>query len=156
MKATDLMLGDWVQYTYTPYGQNESRTIVFQVSEIERFARTYFACSTKYGRVCEVEKLQPIPLTAEILEKNGFQWGYTSDEEDIQAVGEGDFEKGWVWDEGAGSVKVIFPDGTDSGEVVIDDQRFDKIIQFLWKEIINVHQLQNALRLCGIEHEIIL
>jgi hypothetical protein len=143
MKATDLMLGDWVLCDGEPYQIAEiSAGLLCIDAERELFANP--------------EDLEPIPLTPEILKKNGWEWGYTSDEEDIQKQGQATFEKGWVWDEGAGSIKVIFPEGTNGGEVLVDDQRFDRLLDFIWNEIINTHELQHTLRLCGIEKEIVL
>lgn len=143
MKLTELMIGDWVQYTYTPYGQNEPRTMVFQVSQIECFSRRgeYFVWGVKEGRVCRVEDLQPIPLTAEILDKNGFD---CSDKEVAQLYfKDGDYR-------GHFSLRAMYD--KKSGE-----QRGWSFFAFSVLTILdNVHELQNALRLCGIEKEIVL
>ncbi len=103
--------------------------------------------------ISQGKEVKPIPLTIEMLEKNGFAFGYTSNEEDIMSVGVGvsiDIPKGWVLDEGAGSVKIIFPNEYDGGLLSIDDQSYNKSMQFVWAENLNVHELQHALRLCGL------
>ena len=106
-----------------------------------------------------VEYLEPIPLTPEILEKNGFYYGYTSNEEDLASntiVQLSEDDKGWCWDEGCGAIKVIFPNEADGGMLVIDDQSFDRHLEFVYSATIYVHELQHAMRLLGIEKEIIL
>ena len=142
MKQTDLMIGDWVQFTYTPYGQNESRTIVFQVSEVENFsaAGLYFVCGVKYGRVCEVEKLQPIPLTAEILEKNGFDGEYKASYQ-IYESKEFDVMYISIWKNRLSirkSPDIRQPHSSERLSITCN----------------YVHELQHAFRLCGIEKEI--
>ena len=103
--------------------------------------------------------VDPIPLTTEILEKNGFYYGYTSNEEDLASstiaqLSEDD--KGWCWDEGDGAIKVIFPNETDGGLLILDDQSFDRHLVMGFGETIFLHELQNALRLCEIKKEIVL
>jgi len=67
MKATDLMIGDWVL-------AEGKLTQVTDIDESEGINREWIG-----GVVCEDagciswEDIEPIPLTAEILEKNGFQ-----------------------------------------------------------------------------------
>lgn len=105
------------------------------------------------------DEIEPIPLTPEILEKNGFYYGYTSNEEDLASntiaqLSEDD--KGWCWDEGDGVIKVIFPNEADGGLIFLDDQSFDRHFKMVFCETIFLHELQHALRLCRIEKEIIL
>lgn len=99
--------------------------------------------------------LNPIPLTPEILEKNGFYFGFTSNEEDMAyAVGTSlhKEDEGWVWDEGNGAIKVIFPNESDGGEVKLEDSNY---LAFVFDKIC-VHQLQQLIRLSGIDKEITL
>lgn len=102
------------------------------------------------------EYLEPIPLTSEILEKNGFEFGYTASEEDFcSATGCGyPEEKGWCYDEGAGEIKIIFPNETDGGLIRLDDQCVDKHLELVFVKHIMVHELQHYLKLVGIEKEI--
>lgn len=64
MKATDLMIGDWVQDTCgNP----------IQVKELlEDGINGEWDCAECYGVEAVYDDIKPIPLTAEILEKNGF------------------------------------------------------------------------------------
>ena len=144
MKAEELMRFDWVHLV----DDNTPR----QVDWIRRGEVGLF-----WNKTVTPPYLEPIPLTPEILEKNGFHFGYTSDEEDmafntIAQLSEKD--KGWVWDEGDGSIKVIFPNESDGGLIIIDDQSFDKHLTLVFSEDIHIHKFQHTLRLCGIEKEI--
>ena len=61
MEKKDFMIGDWVLLTDGP-----ARVISIAQDGI------YF--EDKFGEgICSFDKIQPIPLTAEILEKNGFE-----------------------------------------------------------------------------------
>ena len=65
MKATDLMIGDWV--VYTEFGKND-------IDKIETLEprRVWLEHGKTY---VPIEFIEPIPLTTEILEKNGFNFG---------------------------------------------------------------------------------
>ena len=94
---------------------------------------------------CQISKIEPIPLIPEILEKNGFvenrgvtSWKFETDREDlIDIYGVKDYH-----------LSINIEDTHGSGK------------SYRWMlnnlTIFYVHQLQHALRLCGIEKEIIL
>lgn len=144
MEANELMIGNWV---YRP----DCYDVVKEIR-----ANGIIGSDSLRGLI-SFKEIKPIPLTAEILEKNGFYYGYTSNEEDLASstiAQLSEEDKGWVWDEGAGSVKVIFPNESDGGEIQICDQSFDRSMRFFFAENIMLHELQNAMRLCKIEKEI--
>ena len=125
MNAKDLMLGDWI------------RTVagIIQVSLI---AEKMVYCSVPTGhKSWEITMIEPIPLTAEILEKNGFEY-----EENV----------GYVYDDQMG-VMVAY-------STFIRRLRIIKDLNILYDSQdfadIYVHTLQHALRLCGIDKEIVL
>ena len=92
-----------------------------------------------------------IPITPEILEKNGWYYGLTSDEEEAEYfLGGCHYGRHWSYDEGAGSISLIFPNEADGGELIIDDQSFNRHLDFVWCDTLYVHELQHALRLCGL------
>lgn len=110
MKATNLMIGDWVSLSKGNW--SESRQI--ELTDIEMIAESVYLA-------------EPVPLTPEILEKNGFYY-----DEDRKAYLMG----------------VIFrvkPEryGLFSFEICGCPYPLD-----------TVHQLQHVLRICGIEKEI--
>ena len=92
-----------------------------------------------------------IPITPEILEKNGWYYGLTSDEEEAEYfLGGCHYGRHWSYDEGAGSISLIFPNEANGGELIIDDQSFNRHLDFVWCDTLYVHELQHALRLCGL------
>lgn len=129
MKANELMIGDWVKDKYKP-----------EPHRVDSWADFNSA-----------EDLSPIPLTYEILKKNGWYWGLTSEEEDIESCVGGSYDEHWVYDEGAGEISLIFPEDANGGLLKIDDQRFNKHLEFIWNDTLYVHELQRTLRLCGLD-----
>lgn len=95
--------------------------------------------------------LAPIPLIPEILEKIGFSCGYTATEEGCDFV----YEKGWCYCDENGEVKVTFPQGKDGGEIYVNDYSF-RYLRLVFPDKIYLHELQHALKLGGIEKEIVL
>lgn len=134
MKATEIQIGDWVKYTNPPYIKVASitkRKIGYHIKDDEP--------RMHYVRLCEVE---PIPLTAEILKKNGFE-----ESERFRSTTFRLF------------VKDCF--------VVIDSFHDNKVGRYNWAIGVHscytgyqcamihyVHELQHALRLYGIDKEI--
>jgi len=115
MEANKLMIGDWV----------------FDGDEVARV--TSLTCDGIIEttlRLSNIENVTPIPLTAEILEKNG--WKYN----DMP------FVQGW---EQYGIL--LYAGG--SGYRINCGTNIALIID-------SVHELQHALRLCGIDKEIVL
>lgn len=85
----------------------------------------------------DIKDIEPIPLTVEILEKNGFK----KDEKDEKM-----YEWNWgviydciSYDKETGIVRIFYVSGL----------AFKKILRY-------VHELQHALKLCEIEKEIVL
>ena len=145
VKCRNLMVGDWI---------TNRNGFPMQITNVgEDYAYATFAGNE--GDPWEFDdkddQPQPIPLTPEILEKNDWYWGLTSNEEDIVSCVGGAYDEHWVYDEGAGEISLIFPKDTDGGELRIDDQRFNRHLEFIWCDTLYVHELQNALRLCGLD-----
>ena len=129
METTDLMVGDWVVYNgdveYTDPIRIEGMDIATDM------------LITSDREDVGLDGVEPIPLTTEILEKNGF----VKDEKD-------DNMYYWNWcviddcmsyDKETSKVRIFSVSGLT----------FVKILQY-------VHELQNALRLCEIKKEIVL
>lgn len=152
MKANELMIGDWVMcysmlHKITSVGTNVAEIYDWQTSP----------------RYVDTEQLQPIPLTAEILEKNG--WIKTHNRSSIGYYTHPDIpylELDYhsvlsTWETYKfyslqayryyGEYKMYFP---DVRTVETDEEIFIPINEHLYY----VHELQHALRLCGIEKDI--
>lgn len=133
MKANELMIGDWVVYRGDAEYTNPVRIDGMDI-------RT---CSliTEDREDVGFDGIEPIPITPEILEKNGFEFDSCGDcgdgwyiyyDEGCHYIGRGKNGKGWnciLWRESYCDYACCV-------------------------EIKSVHQLQHAMRLCGIEKEI--
>lgn len=134
MKATELMIGDIV--SVTPSG------MPIRIAAIHRKKVAYHACNDSFSWV-RIGLLQPIPLTPEILEKNGFvKYNEVSDTPPYDQDEEGNMyysfkgeHKFWGWWQP-------------------NNIYFIPVNAMVDLEIKFVHQLQHALRLCGIDKEI--
>jgi hypothetical protein len=142
----DLRIDNWIYHKDCP--------IPLQVSGIkdEVYLKHSFEHNRTVGFVrrdrpsaCSIDEIKPIPLTAEILEKNDFK-----------------LRNRYIWErkDNYCCVKLnIAPKIEIEGEILgeppillqIDGATFSLniIVEY-------VHELQNALRLCGIEKEIII
>jgi hypothetical protein len=118
MDKKTLMIGDWVYNTHNK--QNE------QVQEIGSGL-----VMLNYNDLYEYDEIEPIPLTTEILEKNGF---IKSEEDPILMGGIG--------------CAIIY-----GGYKRLDEDKFLSYGDNMYP-IRYVHQLQHALRLCGIKKQI--
>lgn len=131
MIQEELMIGDWVLLDGEPYQIRQ-----LGIYGVNRDGEDYPAvCVGKpkgIGLIIERNKIEPIPLTPEILEKNGFR-----KESYIEVVGGLDT---YYLGEEIGSFRI---------------HRLQKgYYQFGLAKINFVHQLQHALKLCGIYKEI--
>lgn len=128
MKAIDLMIGDKLKTVF-------SQKIV-EIKEIKQ------NCIYTEDNGYEYDEIEPIPLTQEILEKNG--WEYNNEDEKF-------FPQTWV---GGG----LMLQGVDDGgyRIVVTSDYDDEDTNDTPFIILYVHELQHALRLRRIKKEIIL
>lgn len=119
MKATDLMIGD----------------LVFNNFLNKNIRITPFDFFSKYPKVIEGYDLEPILLTAEILELNGWQYGDWGDEYESDEY---------------------FTNETIGFDLHINDKKEFEIrcVDAVNITLKYVHELQHALKLCGIEKDI--
>ena len=136
MRIEELSVGDWVCAKLAKWESSDAdMTPPLQVKRINGIERhnLYVDLFNPESNTIEhsafVEDLIPIPITPEILEKNGISKTYESDE---YAVYKGE--------------------GFGVTEYYTELWEFDRHRNRLM--IRNVHQLQHALRLAGIEKEI--
>lgn len=125
LSCKDLMIGDWVMINPISYYQVEQIRMEFGELRIYLKGTEVFATENE---------IMPIPLTPEILEKNGFhkEW----DEDIILMV-----------------CDTIIVETGNNYKLYKDGKMY---LRRVLSPLYYVHQLQHALRLCGIEKEIIL
>lgn len=132
MKADELMIGDWVSYVGKDFNDFA-----------DKISGIIDGCVTLDKEMIHrsIDKIHPIPLTQEILEKNGFNC-----EEIIQPH--------WISEDGRILLRndESLINSNNKWSVHVDNEDMQTIGYF---ELTYVHQLQHALRLCNIEKEII-
>lgn len=140
MKATDLMLGDWVCVAKN-FAQKYHRVRALSNDENDVVKGIYI---NDYGVECNsifsCNDIEPIPLTPEILEKNGFV--------KINTIYNGLSYQYFDKDK-RNKVIVSFHEGDDITNIEIDSQ-----LCWLNSDFSFLHQLQHALKLCGVKKEI--
>lgn len=115
MEAKELMIGDWVRIKITQHN-----TTVTNIDANSVYTEAVFPI--------RYDEIEPISLTPEILEKNGFSDDYRHDD--------------LSYAQSCGDVIGIHIYGKNG---LMEEMDFKY-----------VHQLQHALRLCGIPREIII
>lgn len=134
MNANELMIGDWVALRYKSDDLEVDLCKTFRVTQL-RNEHGYLCAWSKFsGNMGDVERLEPIPITPEILEKNGWS---------SRMNGTGEFYLERPLLDAAILTKTVIGFQMNHGP-------------FLGLPIHYVHELQHALRLCGIEKEIVL
>lgn len=125
IKISDLSIGDWVRV------DDFDKVLIKRVSAVDGTRNQIGIIKNNRSGIYWYyeDEIEPIPLTPEILEKNGISKTYESDE---YAVYKGE--------------------GFNVTEYYTELWEFEKHRNRLM--IRNVHQLQNALRLAGVEKEI--
>lgn len=119
MKTTELMVGDWVSCGGTPIRVENIHGDCINFQHDIPYVQEEFMI--KYSEV------EPIPLTAEILEKNGFEYDPS-------------FHT-WIYDEF--TINHGYLMGEDYNEHLF------VFVADVHVVITYVHELQNVLRLCG-------
>ena len=127
MEIEDLMIGDWVIH---PYYKRPAKIVYFNGSRVR----------IEYEEV-DSKSLRPIPLTPEILEKNGFSLK----------------PDGWLWCKEKGIedqnyIFIQFRKGCE--EVRLVELNFVNNVQSKFERRRYVHELQHAMRMCNINKTI--
>lgn len=134
MKANKSMISDWVLFN----GDDKPYPVqVIEITSLKQLqvynGKDWFIAGEKY--------FEPIPLTAEILEKNGFD---CSDKEIIHLYFEDGDYKGYF------ALRAMYEKETGI-------QKGWGFLAFNVLVVLDyVHELQHALKLCGIDKEIVL
>ena len=151
MKPEELQLKDWVCYSKA----NKYYTRVNEISHtevplddqwyIEGMRNDNDKINPNAVEYFAVEILSPIPLTPEILEKNGFEY----------------IRFGYIEKEETCAIEALHQWRLENSRFALDDDSwwrslkdYKHRVKFGGFPLEYVHQLQHALRLCGIDKEI--
>lgn len=147
MKGSELQIGDWVQgFVPDSYSRIYGIFNEYRISVIAEPIKAYIELS--------VDEVQPIPLTPEILEKNGFKriegnrfypnprWVFAQD-----GSRDGVVIEIVLYEQPINGVNILTKINTQSSKDYGVNDFHNCDIEY-------VHQLQQALRLCKIDKEI--
>lgn len=126
MKANELMIGDWVDLSDEANETIPCKVVGIMPEELYEIQPNDTACD-----IVGYDMVRPIPLTAEILEKNGF----------IHSPNKWDLK----------NKDKFYPYEIhleDEGHFLYCEIRIYNV--FIQNKICDVHELQHALRLCGL------
>ena len=155
MKANELMIGDWV-HVEAHRGFNAQNVKVESIPDPDddnEYGHHYghigawLESDDNDFRDVEAKHLQPIPLTVEILEKNG--WKHEFDKTGYMVKYDLGKEGKNCW--------MMWAIKEHNLDIQRQDENLDMYNLKVSRVVIPcdyVHQLQHALRLCGIEKEI--
>ena len=152
MKANELMIGDYI-YQHHPK-DNTPHIVKVSADTFDLMYRMEIGFIQEQSPLYRI--IEPIPLTPEILEKNGFHInGIPNSITSVKAIDDWSDDT-YVWS------RQETPDERMFVSVYIDDPAnffVEVYCQYCHVDGIHVkylHQLQNALKLCGIDKEIVL
>ena len=137
MKPSDLMIDDWV------YNKIHKKNI--QITPYDFFTHGHLSTGKQYfvgePGLVSGRNLEPIPLTSEILKKNGFKYrdGYGYSFVNRKELSGDGFEEEKVYINTALNTLIIY---TAASSIHLP--------------VKYIHELQHALRICGIEKEIVI
>lgn len=133
METNKLMIGDWVLHDGEPY-QIRQLGIYGENRDGEDYPAVCIGKPKGIGLIVERNKIAPITPTPEILEKNGFWYqhnvGFVMEEYEYEVIYD-------LWNHKLRILK--------NREQILNLEYFNEMC---------VHELQHALRLCGIDKEI--
>lgn len=134
MKPTDLMLGDWVLINNIPH---KIQAIDGIDAEIQADDELYYIGEDRYH---SEDKVEGVPLTYEILKKNGFKETALKEPNTTNLVSK------WWSKQGEIYIKEYYLARSREITYVVGGGHRMRI-----ENIYMVHQLQHALRICGLD-----
>ena len=159
MKATDLMIGDWVLisvFDCVPF-PSKVTSINYNSYQGKDFSDWI---DTEDEEEIGMYAVQPIPITPDILENNGIKLSSTY----THPYRDGEWEEGELEEATKRypmyvyqtlDLHITFVIRPNEQELKVRSSNYKTIVEKK-EEVIYVHELQHALRLCGIDKEIVL
>ena len=161
MGCKELMIGDWVLINNTPH---KIQAIDSIDAEIQADDELYYVGE---DRPHSENKIEGIPVTSEILEKNGFNFGLTpleealselddfeddfrEDNEDTEARPDAFFKEHWSYTTEEVELHLYSSDDLKKGNLFVDELHLNRHLEFTFQDCLYVHQLQHVLRLCDL------
>ena len=138
MRPEEIMIGDYVNFLIdieggdTDYDPKVAQYQPMKIVSLSSWVNNDGEVESAEGVINDIDQVKPIPLTPEILEKNGFE--LQRDKSEL-----GTLDTYWLGSE-LGTFRIHKLNNGD--------------YQFGLAKIRNIHELQHALRLSGIEKEI--
>ena len=145
IKCRDLMVGDWItnrngfpmqitnvgdDYAYATFEGNEGDPWEFDDKD---------------------DQPQPIVLTPEILEKNGWHFDLTPYEKDLNECCSMSIDKHWCYADTNINISLFLPiTGLEMGRLEVHNHHLKRYLEFWICDTLYVHEMQHALRLCGL------
>lgn len=150
MKPGELQLGDWVNFLIdieggsTDYDPKVAQYQPMQIVSLSSWRYNDGEVESAEGVINDIDQVEPIPLTAEILEKN-----FDSEKVDFEG-----HHIGTRYTDHNEFREITIHEYNDGlWEVEIDEVEFSSLPT--WKMYVcDVHELQHALRLYGVNKEI--
>lgn len=144
MKANELQISDWVNFLIDVEGgdtENDPQNEVYQPMQVNTIASWEVGgeVESREGVINDPEQLLPIPLTAEILEKNGF----------VEFMPHN-------WQIVIDNIMIEIREPEHNMAIWLDWNEHDTgtYASYIFPVPNYVHELQHALRLCNINKEI--
>ena len=161
MGCKELMVGDWVLINGAPH---KIQSIDDVDAEIQADDELYYVGE---DRPHLEDKIEGIPITSEILENNGFNFGLTpleealselddfdddfrEDNEDTKVRPDAFFKEHWSYIGEGVELHLYSFDDLKKGNLFVDELHLNRHLEFTFQDCLYVHQLQHALRFCGL------
>ena len=161
MGCKELMVGDWVLINDVPL---KIQAIDIIDAEIQADDELYYVGEDRYHSEDEISGVR---ITPEILEKNGFNFGLTpleealsdiddfdddfrEDNEDTKVRPDAFFKEHWSYTNEEVELNLYAFEDLKKGNLFVDEHKMKGHLEFAFQDCLYVHQLQHALRLCGL------
>ena len=97
------------------------------------------------------EQPEPIPLTPEILVKNGWHFDLTPYEKELNECCGMSIDEHWCYADTNIYISLFFPiTGEEMGRLDVNNHRMKRYLEFVLRDTLYVHEMQRVLRLCGL------
>ena len=161
MECKELMVGDWMLINGVPHRIQAIDSID---AEIQADDTMYYVGEDRYHSEDEISGVR---ITSEILEKNGFNSRLTpleealselddfdddfrEDNEDTNVRSDAFFKEHWSYTDEGVELHLYSSDDLKKGNLFVDELHLNRHLEFTFQDCLYVHQLQRALRFCGL------